>query len=282
MSATEVIEEVIEDSVDVVEEFACLLSERQHVVRLITVGAMAGAMGGLFAYYIGNKRMEAKYAALAEEEIAEAKRFYSALNKKGDFATPEATVKKLIDDSEEVEEVEEIEEVVDAILKYQGKMDAEGEAYGTPEEILEEVAGVSIFLNNDRSIIEDDGFDYDEEMKTRNSDNPYIIHENEFLESVENYAQSSLTYYAGDDTLSDERDQVIPASDDIVGDENLHRFGHGSTDPRIVYIRNENLSTDFEVLLSDGKYANEVLGFQHSGRSGRDRLPKKFRPGDDE
>ena len=70
--------------------------------------------------------------------------------------------------------------------------------------------------------------------------------------------------------------------DDIngtVGQDNMKRFGHGCDDPNVVFIRNEKLATDFEVLRHNGSYAEEVLGLvetddhvEHSAMSRRRRL----------
>lgn len=285
MSAEEVVEvvesAVEESTAEIIDAVVCSLTPKQHLIRLLVVGAAAAGISGFATYYITNKRLEKKYSDISREEIEEAKKFYTVLNKKGEYSTPKNAVKKLISDTEEdmsddngpeAEEDEEyalVGDAVDAILKYQGKSSKDDEDK------------VNIYLTDERG-----DFDYDEEMKTRSPDNPYIIHEEEFLESVEGFSQSSITYYAGDDVLADEREQVIPASDSIVGDDNLKRFGHGSSDPRIVHVRNEYLSTDFEILLSDGKYAHEVLGLQHSDGGARGRRQQKmlhkYRDGDDE
>ena len=72
---------------------------------------------------------------------------------------------------------------------------------------------------------------------------------------------------------------MIPDADDAVGEMNLHRFGHGSGDNNVVYIRNDRLENDFIVLRSQGEYAKEVLGLRHS--HGGSRKTPRFR-GDDE
>jgi hypothetical protein len=43
----------------------------------------------------------------------------------------------------------------------------------------------------------------------------------------------------------------------------LDRFGHGSNDPSIVYIRNDTLEIIYEVVKSPHYYAEEVHGFKH-------------------
>ncbi len=92
-----------------------------------------------------------------------------------------------------------------------------------------------------------------------------------------NNEQVSLTYFDGDDVLVDDRDQPVPDPDDSIGEDHLGRFGVGSKDNNIVYVRNDRLELDFEILRSNGKYAQEVLGFiEHSEHRG----VRKFRHDD--
>lgn len=277
MSTTE---EVLDDLTEIVEETAelagdihawrCGLSRKQHAIQIIVVGAIAGGIGGVVAYYIGKKFMKAKYEKIAEKEIAEAKAFYSILNKKDELSTPGKAVASL----------HPVTEASNALLKYQGAENSEDDE-NDEEEGTDVVEGdVNVFTESNA----DNDFDIEEEMKYRTPDNPYIISQEEFLQAETEFQQTTITYYEGDGTLADERDQEIPFVDPVVGEENLQQFGHGSGDSRVVYIRNERLSTDFEVLKSDGKYAYEVLGLEHFDGTARDRQrknqPRKFRGGD--
>jgi hypothetical protein len=109
----------------------------------------------------------------------------------------------------------------------------------------------------------DDDWDHEEEKKKRSSDTPYILHKDEFhAREMPGFMQKTFTYWLGDDTLSDE--QVPPVAiynrDQIVGNDNL-RFGHGSGEEHVVYIRNETRREEYEILLEEGMYAVEVAGF---------------------
>lgn len=104
-------------------------------------------------------------------------------------------------------------------------------------------------------------WDWDAEKKHREAiphDTPYILHRDEFFDEETHYGQTTLTYYAGDKKLTDERDAPLYNMGDIVGD--CLRFGHGSGDPTVVYIRNNKLHAEYEVLLHEGKYDVEILG----------------------
>jgi hypothetical protein len=113
----------------------------------------------------------------------------------------------------------------------------------------------------------EDGFDYGTEIASRTPGEPYVVSRDEFMEHEDDsFNQVTLTFYAGDNVLADDQDEVIFDVDDLVGEDNLNRFGHGSNDPNVVYIRNERLTLDIEVLQSHGEFAVEVLGNDPTAR----------------
>lgn len=274
MSATE---EILEETLDTAEEMMDVLEGTTYITRkhLVIAGAVCGAVGGVAAYFIGNHFLKAKYEKIAEEEIAQAKEYYKVLHKNGDLSTPEgaARTRSVVVDERTTLEVK----ADDAQAEYRGMELVEAEL---PEEDDEEEK-VSVYMQSDV----DPNFDLEEEIRDRSPDHPYVISQEEFLQAEADYRQTSITYYAGDGALADENDQEIPIIDPIVGEDNLERFGHGSGDTRVVYIRNEKLETDFEVVMSDGKYAHEVLGLEHSDGGFRGRRlsnqPRKFKDRDD-
>ena len=242
---------------------------------LVALTAQVSAVGGaLAAYSILTRSLEEKYRVIAEEEIADAKRFYARLHKKDEFSDPVSALEQYAGKVEELEYVSQ-EGVMGVSVKEETPEVEEKieEALEVVEEAAEEVK--SIFDND-----ADDDFDYEAEVRMRNSDRPYLITEAEFEENPEEYEQSTLTYYEGDDVLTDSRDKPIPDPDMIAGDDNLLRFGVGTDDPNRVHVRNDKLKMDFEILKSTGKFTTEVLGFIEHSRD--DRRPRKFRLGRDE
>lgn len=97
----------------------------------------------------------------------------------------------------------------------------------------------------------------------RSEDEPYVISLAEFHNDEEDFDKVTLRYFEEDETLASELnsrndDSSIPL--DTVGVKNLLRFGVGSEDEDIVYIRNEGLTSDFEVIRDEGSYTEKVLG----------------------
>lgn len=94
----------------------------------------------------------------------------------------------------------------------------------------------------------------------RISGQPYIISLDEFFNTEEEWEKSTLSFYEGDDTLIDERESIVDDRERYIGERHLSMFGVLSDDKKIVYVRNPQISTDFEIVLEKGKYTVRVLG----------------------
>lgn len=95
------------------------------------------------------------------------------------------------------------------------------------------------------------------EMSNRSKEAPYVIHCEEYIADEMGYRQTTVTYYAGDDILVDESEVPVHNHTGLMGEL---PFGHGSNDPNIVYIRNEAIHMEWEVLRDLDSYQNVVLG----------------------
>jgi hypothetical protein len=123
-------------------------------------------------------------------------------------------------------------------------------------------------------------WNYDKELASRNGDVPFIMHLEEYQQSECSH-QVTITYFEGDDVLVDESDEVISKKDEVVGMENLNKFGYGSNDPNVVYVRNPKLDVEYEILRHQGHYAKEILGLEeeHLEHSAMPRRHLKFDDG---
>lgn len=91
----------------------------------------------------------------------------------------------------------------------------------------------------------------DEEEVDDTDDYIYVIKPEIFGE--EDYEEVSLTYYA-DGVLTDEQDNPIEDVASMVGADYASHFGEYEDDS--VFIRNDRLRTDFEILADQRKYSN--------------------------
>lgn len=92
------------------------------------------------------------------------------------------------------------------------------------------------------------------------SSTPYVISFEEFFETNNEYDKCSIGYYADDETLVDEVDDLVDDPNYIVGPVALSKFGYLSQDPDIVYVRNDNLAIDYEIVREWISYQEKVLG----------------------
>lgn len=191
-------------------------------VLLLTGGV---AIGGGAGYLITKKMLEARFEADLNEQIAEVKEYYKLLRKEGEYS-------QLIKPTEESVIQPKYEDV---ISEYSGEESEEEEAV----------------------MVEPDS---DEEERDPNE--PYVISVDEYMNDRENYDKNTVTYFEVDDVLVDEREQVIPDVENTVGIDSLTKFGHNSNDKNVVYVRNERIEADFEVLLDTRSYSETVLGIR--------------------
>lgn len=242
----------------------------------LVVGAFTA--GGVVGYFFAKNRLESLYRGIADEEIASVKDVYKRLRKGAEYSDPALAVEELI-----APEIVAVYEHTLAELEYVEPVEHED----TPDE-LDELGHASgkkrkkvahnVFTDSETKEVVRNVFDtaekYSEEELSamaeeadvesvieRDPDIPYVISVAEFMANDDEFDQISITYFDGDDTLADEREQIIPDIENVVGAANLQKFGeNGSNDKDVVYIRNERIHTDFEVCREDGKYAVMVLG----------------------
>lgn len=86
------------------------------------------------------------------------------------------------------------------------------------------------------------------------SDKPYVVSPYEFGE-IEDYDKFTLTYYA-DNIVTDENDCILEDIEGNIGFESLSHFGEYAEDPDSVYVRNDRLKCDFEILRDQRPYTD--------------------------
>lgn len=200
----------------------------------------AGAFG--LGFYVSKSYYQQHYLNVANEEVAAAKVYYedSFMQKE---AAREATV----------------EEAVKSLQEYQGDLNLE-----TPEKpTTNEVVDYTKFYEDD---VPEEGFKNNVRRVPAPSREepihrpPYIIPTDDFLNDTRGFDQMTLNYHSDGGVVSNEKDEKVKDAEELLGKENLTKFGELSGNQDIVYIRNEEYGKDFEVIRTIGSYAEEVLG----------------------
>ena len=88
----------------------------------------------------------------------------------------------------------------------------------------------------------------------------YVIAPEEFGENND-FKTESLTYYADKVLVYNGTDKIVENVDGIVGLSSLNTFGEYEDDS--VFVRNEHMKTDFEILLDTRNYSDVVLRKPH-------------------
>ena len=247
----DIAEEVAEQAIDFAE-FARQMSKVkiQYGLLGVAIGATAGALAG---FVIAYRKAETKYSQIADAEVAEMREHYRA---KGVAL-----------------EAEYAKKPVEEIVKDRGYSSPDARTHIRPPMAVQPPADVA----EDEKVEKDEPktknifeeaqvtheWDWHEERRKRSPDIPYVIHQDELHEME--YTEATLTYYEGDDVLCTDRDEPLDEADRerLIGEANLNRFGHGSGDASVVYVRNDQLELVYEVVKSPNHFAEEVHGFSH-------------------
>lgn len=216
--------------------------------------------GGIIGYYYARREIS---ESLAEEynealnrEIKELRATHARRNKTEEYSTPESTAEALGTFKGPRSGVD----IPKAPIPYHRPPVKEedlrriAEGLATKEGYVPEIDREEEWVAE--SSIETDRVD---------EDLPHIISMDEFSEGEHDYLQPQLTYYAGDGVLVDERDDKIDDVDEVVGWDNLKKFGHLSGDDDLVYIRNHMMDKDFEVYRSHKKYSDMIRNRRSPG-----------------
>lgn len=167
---------------------------------------------------------------------------------------------------------EEVEHRIDEIMAEKEKEEASKEAENKEKMLKEKVQYNNIVGSSYARKIMTNAAEKEEETQEENDDdelprtaadyehpedddevaeNPYYIDEDDF-DATNGYDKESLYWYKGNNTLVNDSDEVISDMDDVaimIGTEWASYKGYG-----VIYIRNEKLKTDYELVINTGEY----------------------------
>lgn len=139
---------------------------------------------------------------------------------------------------------EEIDSVKEAFSIRKGNGDTEtidsSPADGENEKVDEDRLEYEKIVSDNKYATESEEVKEDQDM---DDGKPYVIAPEEYGDC--DYATVSLTIYA-DGIVTNEQDKIVDNVDELVGNESLTHFGEYEDDS--VYVRNDKLKIDFEIL----------------------------------
>lgn len=193
------------------------------------INALVFTAGAAIGSVVTWKVLEAKYEQRMQEEIETVKEALIAMNNTCEESTDE-------EPEEEEASSDEYHQVNWDELEDLNEEEADDE--------LEEYAELTNLYSNEKGGAE----------KVRIK-KPYVISPYDFGE-LDEYRKIDLTYYA-DGILEDDDGEIITDIDELIGEGSLNTFGEYEDDA--VFVRNERLQTDFEIL-KDYRTYEEATG----------------------
>lgn len=180
--------------------------------------AFAFAIGAAIGSFVTWKIVKTKYKRIADEEINSvkevfARRYSEKMNKEKPNENTNQT-------SLTLDETEKNVNIQDDIAAYHELLDKLNYANIDVDSLIVKKGGSTVI------------------------DRPFVISPDEFGEDP-NYQTVSLTLYE-DGVLTDDYDDIVVDVDDLVGEDSLTHFGEYEDDS--VFVRNESMQTDFEIL----------------------------------
>jgi hypothetical protein len=240
MAAGALVEEVAEEVATNLEEVAAVTRRVDaRALGYLGIGIGVGfALGFYWGYKFNREKIQAEVLKEAEDQIDQIREMYRA---KATAAEPKPELVELIEER-----------------GYSTR-----ETAPEPERALRPPVPIVVTPPPIVVIEEPESTEPDwiwaQELANRDVNQPYIIHEDEWVGGDKAYNQTQYTYWAGDDVLTDTDNTPIAHPNQVVGRENL-RFGHGAGDPNIVFVRNDRLELDIEIDREPGSFEEEVLG----------------------
>lgn len=190
-----------------------------------TINFMMFVLGVAVGSVVTWRYVEKKYEQIAQDEIDSVKEVFS--KREAEF-TEDTEVQIKADNARGKSSI--IEYV--AHLREQGYTNYSDMVDEKPEEVKEEPMSI---------------------------DKPYVITPEEFGD-LDDYETISLTYYA-DQILADDNDVIVDDIEDVVGFDSLNSFGEYEDDS--VFVRNDRLKCDYEILLDQRKYSDVIKRRPH-------------------
>jgi len=219
------------------------------VLACAVTGVVTSALGAAAGYILAKEKLEAEYNLRFEEEMAKELENYDRRNKTGRYEDLEALAKERLPQREP--KVPEDAAMMDSrpleppLNEKQLLQTAEFLKKYNPPTHMPEGWEESVVKTHD---------EIDESDTMTDRPEPYIIPVEVWKKNQKGYETPQLFFYSGDKTLLNANGDVVDVEDYVGGLDILSKFGQGSNRINFLYVRNDRLSSDFEIEHLDGSY----------------------------
>jgi len=250
--------------------------------NILIVSTIAFVSGAAVGFLVATKKLEKKYADLAQEEINSVKAQYGRLTRRT------KVVQKMSGADFDGDSLEGEDRVIGVVANEYETMKTRYDLMykESPSKVSQQVVDDVDDYPGERDIFneEEDDAEIDQEYKPDiailpgyNYDDPYVISIEQFEEECLDHDKLTITWYAEDNTLVDEQDEIIDDVGYTVGEANIDIRNARADHPHTVYVRNERISTDFEIDFNLNSYAEMVLGVAMTPREKYEKIQKRKR-----
>lgn len=234
----------------------------------INIAVLSATAGVTVGYALGRRRSSTEFEAAVAEACEETKRHLETAAKRYETRRKNLWEKDLVTaNSQALEYAAKAEKALSALAQYQSAdVEEASEELDTEEDFDHEIVA-AIRVEQEAGVLPRN---YPENSPHPNpvhrprepyvdKSKPYLITAEDFLQGEKNYTTATLTYYEDGDALIGEGDDLLDDKDRMltVG-THLSDFGAFDGDPNTVYIRNEPIAMDIEVVKNEGSYAESV------------------------
>lgn len=251
-----------------------------NAVKMSLAGAAGLAVGALVSNYITVKYMNKQFMNVIESEMEAMNEHFSAqqarrdrdrierFQKSGRYATPEEALEaaSIITDYSDSDSsaAELVSKLMDRKIADIPELESDDEPDvfpGNPEdEDEDEVLPETLNVYEQSAILDDEGAPIqDPFFQERDHQYPYIVSIGEFHNTEDDFSKISVVWYEGDDILTDENGRTVDNYERIIGSDFAGRFGDHSDDKNVVYVRNRDYASDYEVTRNKRAFFQDAI-----------------------
>lgn len=216
-------------------------------LRLIATAAVSLAVGGAIGYKIAEKKLTEEFEERLDRETNLVRRMY-----KPDYNSPEEMVQDLHGEAAaSVLKDPAMKAALDAMRDYQN-----------PEPVAYHKIRTSTVekpQGEEPTVVERKIFEVADDRGEI-----YVISVQENADHEAGYENVTWTYYAKDGVVTDDAEDPIEDVENFLGEDFQHKFGEESGDENVVYIRNEVVMIDYEIVRDPSSYVEKVLGEEYT------------------
>jgi hypothetical protein len=232
---------------------------RKAVIPTV-VGVASFSVGGALGYILGRRKERNRRVELTNTAV-EAMRAYSRYDNEATEKVYKGEHSPYYTKPEVLEDIDVVQVAYNEIMT-DGSVEVVRSAIGVPYEVA------------------DGSWNWERELNERANKVLYVICQEEFFADDQGYRQATINWYEADRMVTDSLEEPIYNWSSIIGTE--LPFGHGTDDENTLYIRNESLRMEWEILRNQGHSDVDLDGLELQDQYDQEDLkhsvtPLKFR-----